>query len=120
MGIKYRVLQSARLALDFIRQEEYNVEEIVVKTWVADGYSDEPYPIIRDTRAAVVCLTLNESDRQFLLRALAVQGVESPGFIYACNEIAKRIDTVDDIGNSKMLYEFMKLLRPPAPRRIKA
>jgi hypothetical protein len=65
-------------------------------------------------------LSLDEGDRQLLLLAMAVLSLENPGFDYALNEIAKRIDNVvptpDDTvqgGRAKMYDEFRVGRRKP-------
>jgi hypothetical protein len=59
-------------------------------------------------------LELEEGDRQLLLLALAVLSLESPGFDYALNAIAVRIDNVHD-GRAVMYDEFRELRKDDRP-----
>jgi len=50
-------------------------------------------------------VVLEESERQMALLAFAVLSLENPGFDYMLNEMAKRIDNVDN-GRARMYDEF--------------
>ena|SRR5271156_3964573 len=55
-------------------------------------------------------LNLDENDRQLVLHALAVCSLRNPGFDYALNAIAIRIDNVKEDGRGEM-YEAFRALR---------
>jgi hypothetical protein len=55
-------------------------------------------------------LDLEESDRQLVLLALAVLSLKNPGFDDALNEIAKKIDNVEN-DRAKMYDGFRELRR---------
>lgn len=58
-------------------------------------------------------LTIDESQRQLLLMALAMLAVERPGFNEALAEIAIKVDN-NVRGKAKMFEAFKELRSPPA------
>lgn len=61
----------------------------------------------------MVTLELEEQDRQLVLLALAVLSVESPGFDYALNLVAQRIDNVKD--GRALTYDSLRECRQKPP-----
>lgn len=63
----------------------------------------------------MITLELEEADRQLVLLALAVLSLESPGFDYALNEVAKRIDNVEK--DRAVMYDQLRECRRDGPPR---
>lgn len=63
-----------------------------------------------------ITLELPEDQRQLVLLALAVLSLESPGFDYAINEVAKKIDNV---ANGRALtYDELRRCRSNHESRV--
>jgi hypothetical protein len=85
----------------------------IVRRVIAEVHLDGdfgPHPVAYDVDKLDVLdgdfeLSLNESDRQLTLLALAVLSLKSPGLDYALNEIAMRIDNVTG-GRAQMFDAF--------------
>ena len=58
-----------------------------------------------------VTLVLEEAERQLVLLALAGLSIRSPGFDYALNRLALRIDN-DEAGRASMYDDFRNLSEP--------
>lgn len=69
------------------------------------------------TQREGVVLNLSEEDRQMMLLALAHVSVERPGWDYALNEIAKRMDNVTD-GRGVMYDSFRETARVSVHARL--
>ncbi len=57
----------------------------------------------------MIKLEIDEGDRQLLLLALAVLSLDSPGFDYALNKIAVRIDNTE--ADRAIMYDSFRRLR---------
>lgn len=64
-------------------------------------------PVDRDDHR----LLLDEGQRQMVIMALADLSVKSPGFDWALNEIARKIDNVVD--ERAVMYDDFRRLRAP-------
>ncbi len=58
-----------------------------------------------------IALELDEGDRQLVLLALAVLSLRSPGFDYALNRIALRIDKREESDDRAALYDALRNCR---------
>jgi hypothetical protein len=61
-------------------------------------------------------ITIDESQRQLILMALAALAVEHPGFDYALSEIASKIDNPS--ANGPEMYHEFKTFREGARQRF--
>jgi hypothetical protein len=58
-------------------------------------------------------LDIDEGERQLILLALAVLSLDNPGFDYALNEIAKKMDNVEN--DRAQMYDQFRVVRKGRP-----
>lgn len=76
---------------------------------VQDKSDWELLEIIRGLESAKYTVTLDESERQAIILALAHVAVDRPGWDYMLNEIALKMDR--DIEGRAMMFETLKAIK---------